>query len=240
MVSEGIVVTGTFLLSGGVLLFEVNVRIIHSRRWFVAVAFSAIAMAALCWFYFKSQTQPDQKAVATAENEVYEAVVRDMVMPKNGQPPISQLVFSDTVDIYPCPGVDRASCEEGFRKRLLTAAGRPLRPETIQDFLQKSRTKGPLSTTFHTDLPRAFIDPNTVYFDLVPIEKNGQKDFGRIFPGANGIISLSHVGFDHTLHEAIVSSSFMCGGLCGTGRRHILRKKWGKWVVVESWIVWVA
>src|SRR2546425_805028 len=80
MVSEGIVVTGTFLLSGGVLLFEVIVRIIHSRQWFVAVAFSAIAMAALCWLYFKSQTQPDQKAVATAENEVYEAAVRDMVM----------------------------------------------------------------------------------------------------------------------------------------------------------------
>jgi len=216
------------------------VEILSHRRWFAAIASSIIAIAALCWVYFKLQTHTDQKAVGAAEDEVYEAVVRDMVMPKNGQPQISQLVFSDTVDIYLCPGVDRASCEEGFRKRLLTAAGGPLRLETIQDFLQKSRTKGPLSTTFHTDLPRAFIDPNTVYFDLVPIENNRQKDFGRVFPGANGIISLSHIGFDHTLHEAIVSSSFTCGSLCGTGRRHILRKKWGKWVVVESWIVWVA
>ena len=215
-------------------------RIVRHRPWFVPVACSAIAVTVLCWLNFKSQTKPDQKAVASAEDEVYEAVVRDMVMPKNGQPQISQLVFSDTVDNYLCPGVDRESCEEGFRKRLLTAGGGPLRPETIQDFLQKSRTKGPLSTTFHTDLPRAFIDPNTVYFDLVPIQKNGQKDFRQVFPGAGGIISLSPVGLDRTLHEAIVSSSFMCGGLCGTGRRHILRKKWGKWIVVESWVVWVV
>lgn len=215
-------------------------RIVRHRLWFSAVTFSAIAITALCLLYFKSQNQPTQKAVSAAEDEVYEAVVRDMVIPKNGQPQISQLVFSDTVDIYLCPGVDRASCEEGFRKRLLAAAGGPLRLETIQDFLQKSRTKGPLSPTFHTDLPRAFIDPNRVYFDLAPIQKNGQKDFRVIFPGASGIISLSHAGFDRTLHEAIVSSSFICGGLCGTGRRHILRKKWGKWVVVESWIVWVA
>lgn len=214
-------------------------RTVRHRLWFAAIACSAIAIGVFCWLYFASQIQPDQKAVAAAEDKVYEAVVRDLVMPKNGQPQISQLVFSDAVDTYSCPGADTESCVGGIRKRL-SAAGVPLSPETVQDFLQKSRIKGPLSTKFHTDLPRAFIDPNTVYFDLVPIEKNGQKDFGRSFPGASGIISLSHVGFDHTLHEAIVSSSFMCGALCGTGRRHILRKKWGKWVVVESWIVWVA
>ena len=212
----------------------------NHRRWLVPVTCFAALIALVSWFYLKSTPRTDPRALSIAEAEVYEAVIRALVRPASGQPKVSQLVFSDNVDHYLCPGVDIKSCEQGVGKRLSEAAGGTLHPETIQDFIRKSQVGGLLSKTFRTDLPRVFIDPNSVYFDIVPLEKNGQKDFAQTFPGAGGIISLSHVGFDPALHEAIVSSSFVCGGLCGTGWRHILRKKWGKWVVVESWIVWVS
>ena len=79
-----------------------------------------------------------------------------------------------------------------------------------------------------------------IFDALLFCSKNTLKDFRQTFPGASGIISLSRVGFDSTLHEAIVSSEFVCGMLCGEGRRHILRETRGKWVVVQSLVVWIS
>jgi hypothetical protein len=58
-----------------------------------------------------------------------------------------------------------------------------------------------------------------------------------LFPGAPGLISFSHVGFDSTLREATVSTAFVCGRLCGTGSRYVLKKIRGHWEVVNKWVV---
>jgi hypothetical protein len=239
---------------------EVSAAMIRHRPWIASVTCTAIAITLLCWFYL-SKSRPDEKAVSAAEDEVYEAVVRDMVTPTHEQANISQLVFDDTVLTDLRTGADIKACKESVRKRLRLEGNTPpfnsradkiyrvltrhwddgsLRADTIQDFLEKSCTEGPLSRTFHTDFPRVFINRDSVFFDIVPNHKNGLKDFRQTFPGASGIISLSHAGFDSTLHEAIVSTSFVCGGLCGTGQRYILRKKWGRWEVAGKWIVWVS
>lgn len=225
------------------------------------VAFTAIAAAILCWFYL-SKSRTDEKAELTAADAVYEAVVRDMVTPTHGKTSISQLVFDDRVLTYQMTGTDINSCKESARKLLRLQSSTPpfnslidkvyraltggwwdagsLRADTTQDFLDKSCTDGRLSTNFHTDFPREFVDRDSIGFDMVPNQKNGLKDFRKAFPGASGIISLSRVGFDSNLHEAIVSSVFVCGMLCGQGQRHILRKTSGKWVVVQNLVVWIS
>jgi hypothetical protein len=185
-----------------------------------------------------------------------------MLTPVHGQTQISQLVFDDTVLSDLSTGEDRKSCQESVRKRRLLEVGIPpynslldrvyrvltggwrdtgtIRPDTIQDFVEKSCTVGRLSTTFHTDLPRTFVDRDSIGFDVIPNQKNTPKDFRQTFPGASGIISLSRVGFDSALHEAIVSSAFVCGMLYGEGRRYIVRKTQGKWVVVQTSVLWVS
>jgi len=236
-------------------------RRMYHRAWILTVACTAIALILLYWSYL-SKRLPNEKRVSAAEDEVYGVVVRDMVTPMHdGQAHIGQLVFDDTVLSNLRPGADIKSCKESARKdlrlenstlpynsladkvyRVLTrsAYDDSLRADTIQDFLEKSCTVGRLSQTFRTDLPRTFIVEESVHFSDWPIEKNGAKSFQQLFPGANGIISFSRVGFDSTLHEAIVSTSFVCGGLCGSGSRYVLRKKWGHWEVVNKWMVWVS
>ncbi len=235
-------------------------RTMRHSHWIATVACFAIAITLLCWFYL-SRSCPDDKTASAAEDEVYEAVVRDMVTPTHGQASISQLVFDAAVLTYLTPGADTKSCKETARKHLrLESSTLPydsladkvyrvfarsayddsLRADTIRDFLEKSCTVGQLSQTFHTDLPRTFIAAESVHFSGWPIEKNGTKPFEQLFPGASAIISFSHVGFDSTLHEAIISTSFVCGGLCGTGSRYVLRKKSGRWEVVNKWVVWVS
>jgi hypothetical protein len=207
-----------------------------------------------------SQSPVSPDAVASAEDEVYEAVVRDMVTPIHGQTYISQLVFDDSVLTDLETGVDIKSCQDSVRKRLQPEGyntppfnslsdkvyrifhggdDSPLRADTIQDFLGKSCTVGRLSQNFHTDLPKTFIAVGSERFSDL-IVNDGSKSFEQLFPGASGIISFSHVGFDPTLREAVVSVSFVCGSLCGSGHRYILRKKRGRWEMVSKATLWLS
>jgi hypothetical protein len=199
----------------------------------------------------------NEKQIAAAENEVYEAVVRHMANSTQG---ISQLVFYTTRLTDLGPKADRRSCEGRAGKNLRLRYDEPpynsladrlyravrngpdysLSPDTIKDSLTRSCvTAGPLSQTFHTDLPKSFITDKSVHFNDV-IANDGSKPFEQLFPGASGIISFSPVGFDSTLHEALVSTSFVCGMLCGFGQRYVLRKVQGHWQVVDGWTVWVS
>ena len=237
-------------------------RTLRIRWWLLIAGCLAVTAVVYCTIHLRSRAPASPQAVTSAENEIYEAVVRDMVTPVHGQAHISQLVFDDTVLTDFATGEDKKSCQERVRKRRLLDNSTPpyislldktyrvlsggwwdtssLQADTIQDFVEKSCTVGRLSTSFHTDFPRVFIDPNSVFIDMFPIHENGQKDFEKVYPGASGIISLSHVGFDPTLDEAIVSASFVCGGLCGTGWRYTLRKKRGRWAVAGKSIIWVS
>jgi|SRR5215472_11581612 len=239
-----------------------HVRTLRIRGWLLIARCLAVTAVVYCTIHLRSRAPASAQAAAYAEDEVYEAVVRDMVTPVHGQAHISQLVFDDTVLTDLTTGEDKKACQESVRKRPLLDGSTPpynslldkayrvltggwwdtstLRADTIQDFVEKSCTVGRLSTTFHTDFPRTFVDRDSFGFDMVPNQKNTPKDFRQTFPGASGIISLSRVGFDSTLHEAIVSSAFVCGMLCGEGRRHILRKTRGRWVVVQSLVVWIS
>jgi hypothetical protein len=238
------------------------VRTLRIRGWLLIAGCVAVTAVVYCTVRLRSRASVNPLAVASAEDEVYEAVVRDMVTPIHEQALISQLVFDDTVLTDLTTGKDKKSCQESVRKRALLEGNTPqynslldkiyrvltggwwdtapLRADTIQDFVEKSCTVGRLSTTFHTDFPRTFFDCDAFDFDMVPNQKNTPKDFRLAFPGASGIISLSRVGFDSNLRQAIVSSQFVCGWLCGVARRHMLRQTGGKWVVVQSLVVGIS
>lgn len=212
----------------------------------------AITVLSLC----NSSVRSNEKQVEAAENEVYEAVVHDMASSAKGP---SQLVFDDALLTELVPGANMKSCEQSARENLRLENNTPrynsladklyrfvnsgynysISADTIQDFLEKSCMTGRLSQSFQTDLPKTFITARRVHFsDLVV--NDGSASFEDLFPGASGIISFSHVGFDSTLHEAIVATSLVCGVLCGSGHRYVLRKTRGHWEVVNKWMVWVS
>jgi hypothetical protein len=224
------------------------VRALRIRGRILIAGCFLVTAAVYCTILLRSRTPPSPRAVASAQDEVYETVVRDMVASMHRRADINHLVFDDTVLNELSTGADLQSCEERVRTdlrlesnalsdrlyRLLTRSGYDsLRADTIHNFLEKACTTGPLSQTFRTDLPRTVVAAGSLRFD------GGSKSFQELFPRATGIISFSYVGFDSTLSEAIVSSAHFCGGLCGTGSRYVLRKQWGRWEVVNKRVVWV-
>lgn len=232
----------------------------RGRHWILTtVCGAAIGLTILSWPRF-SRPRPDARRVSAAEDEVYEVVVRDFITPADGHVRIKQLMFDENAQTGLFPGGEIKSCRDAVRKHLWSGEivppynsladkiyrvfhggdYRPVQADTIQDFLKKSCAAGRLSQTFHTDLPRAFIGVEGMHFEGWRIEINGSKSFEQLFPGAGGVISLSHVGFDPALSEAVVFVSYVCGELCGSGHRYILRKKQGRWEVVNKSMMWVS
>ncbi len=228
--------------------------------WIVAVTCAAAAIGFGVWIYAPRQDLNEKKELAV-QDEVYAAVVREMITPADGRVRITQLVFSGALLSNRKAGTDMEACKEDVRKRerwvvdpppydtlldkiyrFLTRgwASSAVQTETVEDFLLKSCITGSLSRTFHTDLPRGFVESENVLFEGWPIQKNGSPTFEKLFPGANGVISFSRVGFDSSLDEAMVSVSFYCGGLCGEGWHYTLKKRRGKWEVASKQMVWVS
>jgi len=235
-----------------------GVRLRNAHHPYVAAITFAVFATVVLAACNSSKPIPTEKDITAAEDEIYEAVVHRIFTPVPG---VSQLVFADTLRTQLELGGDIESCKKSTRKNLsLEIAPRvynsladkayrffsggeydsALREDTIESFLERSCTPGPLSQTFHTDLPRTFISEKKAHFRGWPIQKDESMSFERLYPGASGIVSFSHVGFDSTLDEAIVSTGFVCGGLCGAGYRYVLRKKSGRWEVVERLMVWVS
>ena len=237
------------------------VRVRQHRLWILAGACAAATIALLLWSY-EAKRHPDEQAVSSAQDEVYEAVVRDMIGSINRQSRVTQLVFGDALLLNDGEGWGNAeACKEAVRTRMRWDSDAlpydsfidkmyrfvtrgwidgSVGTEAMQDFLEKSCTPGHLSRTFQTKVPRTFIPDESVHFEGWPIEKNGPPSFAKLFPGAEGIISLSRAGFNSSLNEAIVSASFACGGLCGSGWHFFLKKIRRRWQVVGKRMIWVS
>jgi hypothetical protein len=230
----------------------------------IAILGFASAATILLWWLFLSSPRQDPKKIFATQDSVYEAVVRDIVAPVRGPTQTTELVFSQQLlTPWGTEGADPKSCTAEVERRpylhahvsrppfdsvadkvyrLITRGGDDysIQADTVRDFAEKYCAGGRLSESFHTDLPRTFIVASNVYFEIAPNQKRGAMRFAQLFPGAGGIISFSRVGFDPTLDEAILASSFVCGALCGTGKIYVVRKRFGHWRVVNQWIVWVS
>lgn len=70
---------------------------------------------------------------------------------------------------------------------------------------------------------------------------SGWENFFRRFPGAPGLLRISHVGFDDTLSHALVYIEHECGAECGAGHLfHLALRAGGDWQVQGGVTVWMV
>ncbi len=73
-------------------------------------------------------------------------------------------------------------------------------------------------------------------FDGLPPEEAWAQF--RAAQGAQGYWTLSAVGFDRHLEQAVCLVGYLCGPRCGEGKLVRLKKRKGLWVVVDAHEVW--
>ncbi|MNR95519.1 hypothetical protein D3C72_266510 [compost metagenome] len=56
----------------------------------------------------------------------------------------------------------------------------------------------------------------------------------------NGIVSFSRIQFDNEKKYGVLTTSVICGGLCGQGYRIFIKKAHGKWIIDKFKETWIA
>jgi hypothetical protein len=84
-------------------------------------------------------------------------------------------------------------------------------------------------------------------YELVPAGKvyfftNGGwwPDYYQKYPGAQGLLTLSRVGFSPDVKQAVFYASNTCGGLCATDAYVVMERRDSGWTIVKEVIVRVS
>jgi hypothetical protein len=119
--------------------------------------------------------------------------------------------------------------------------------ETITSNKDNLQYKMNGDTSFNESLRK--LCNNKLSFDTIDVTKlktkfNYKIYSDRCFPKDKvrqmGTVTFSKIAFSSQKNKAAVYTSFVCGGLCGTGQILFFKKLNGIWKYVRVWEMWIA
>ncbi|SRR6266480_439692 len=187
-------------------------------------------IAALLTLPADSHAQTGGDILARDEYAVYSAVISQ----KYVKAQVKLLVIANPTC---CEVVDRA-------REQLPSIFQPLSSlsqETVESYLKRNDKQMLLRKSFKLSVKYRLVDYDRIdrLFDMIDLEGKW-KTFHRMYPGSNGYLRLSRVGFNSARDQALVQTAWMCGSLCGEGRYVLLQKEGGRWRVAKDVLVWVV
>ena len=115
-------------------------------------------------------------------------------------------------------------------------------PSTFADWQRRNTRIDNIDTTLKLNISYQVLDAKTrkaLFESVAPA--TGWENFFKRFPGAPGLLRLSHVGFDDSLSHALVYVEHECGAECGTGHLfHLHLGAGGDWQVQGGVTVWMV
>lgn len=117
-------------------------------------------------------------------------------------------------------------------------------PEVSDQIVNNFRSQSPicLRTLFNLKINYVLLSEHE--YQQMHTSPDDLKDFWKTFyekyPNSSGILTLSNIGFNSKLDQALVSVGKVRGSLDGVGRYFFLTKENGKWVVRNSVDVWYS
>ena len=137
--------------------------------------------------------------------------------------------FSSDENGRPIPWKERA-------KSLLIEAP-ALQQTTADAFRQVNAQPASLHHSFHSPLDYELLD--STQLNSIFKKNGGWPAFYKRYPGSQGILTFSRVGFSADGTQALFYSSNVCGGLCGGGSYVVMQKRNGRWAIgreIEKWV----
>jgi hypothetical protein len=122
------------------------------------------------------------------------------------------------------------------RQVLITDLGLP--GSVVDDFIAANAEQVPISRAIEIPVPYELLD-NAAINAL--FSGQGWAGFYSRFPGAQGVVRLSRIGFDESFRHALVIAEQICGTECGSGRLvYLNREDSGIWRTVAGDLMWMA
>lgn len=151
---------------------------------------------------------------------------------------VTQIVILDRTGMPGCLTSEMNDGERQFGVYLRkTVPG--VRADTATDFYGKARETGLLENELHLSLPYSLLsdqDESTIFSS----HGNGWKGFYQKYPGAQGTLFFSPIGFDSARHQALVYFGDQSNYLGGAGYLTLLTKEKDTWVIVKRNMLWIS
>lgn len=136
--------------------------------------------------------------------------------------------FSDPDD--PLPG---GSIEKYLRKEAPS-----LRAATIRNYHRANETQGELSARFHLPVKYEIVSPERI--GEIVKDLRDVPEFYKQYPGAQGHMWLSRVGFSPDGKQALFYVGNWCGGICGTGSYVVMERHGASWKIAKEVFIWMS
>lgn len=123
------------------------------------------------------------------------------------------------------------------KAKMLHEKAPTLQGGTVDAFREVNAEQAPLRSSFHIKINYELLDLDDLY--SIPKDGDWWGNYYKRFPGSQGILALSRVGFSTDGTHALLYASNHCGGLCGGGSYVVMEKRGSHWVIgkeIEMWI----
>ena len=139
----------------------------------------------------------------------------------------AKLVIEIESTDYPQFGGSQSDC-------LIPAEGeKAMYDPVVAAYREANKRKWLLQPKFAASIPYQLVSASSVKEIFAKKGVDGWKDFYKKYPNSGGVTSLSAVGFSSDKTIAIVYMGNSCGGLCGGGTYHLLKKTKGVWTKID-------
>jgi hypothetical protein len=150
-------------------------------------------------------------------------------------PPGKILVLSDTTQSgFDYLGNTRESTKY-IRNSMPTLSG-----ETLESYLKRNDQSYPLPADMDLGREYRLINDEEKNGIFGSDAYDGWDEFYRRYPDASGSTTVSKVGFNRNLSEALVYVGSQSAPLAGTGNLIRLEKKDGVWKVMDMVMLWIS
>ena len=194
-----------------------------STRFFRTALVFLLMSASLACSLFTSAPTPSQAEIEKEEQAVYAVFV--------GRNKAPALILQDTSiglsDDPPQQIIDN------FK------AGLPaISKATIDSFVERNAQPSQLSPGMQLGVEYVLLSEDELA--EISSQPNWHEVLREKYPGSEGYIIFSRVGFNRTLDQALLYAGEVAGPLMGAGYYYLLEKQSGEWIIKEQIMVWIS
>jgi len=170
---------------------------------------------------------PSEAQIDTGQQDVYTALLQKLYS-------ASSYVIMDSTATGPSGVGDTASTLDLMIQNLPG-----LEQQTADSFRVRNEAAYPVPPDMHLGSAYALLSQPNMR-QIFSQNRDGWQLFYEIYPGTPGITTLSRVGFNATLDQALVYVGTLSHWLAGAGYYVLLKKVNGAWIVDQQVMSWIS
>jgi hypothetical protein len=195
-----------------------------------------------------SEQVPTKPAVDVTQREyvVFSAYITDAFMGAKGEDRVGWHVSNIVIVNMTRSDLNDSQIEDENDKpfswkrasRFLRKQAPTLQQATIENLREVGTQSAPLRPSFQLSVPYQLVDEKEI--DAIFRNKGWWTDYYKKYPGSQGYLVLSKVGFSADRSQALFYAENRCGGKCATGTYVVMQKSGTSWNLVKEIVIWVS